>query len=48
MQIRNAFEEFFFCLHSNLNNDDIIYAYRQRLKTGEESDVFWSEIGSGF
>ena len=38
----------FFCLCSNLSNDDIISAYRQGLKTGVENVIFWSEIGLGF
>ena len=33
MRIRNGFDEFF-CLHSNLRNDNIISAYRPGLKTG--------------
>ena len=33
MRIRNAFNEFF-CLRSNLSNDDIIFAKRSGLKTG--------------
>ena len=32
MRIRNAFKEFF-CLRSNLSNDDIISALRPGLKT---------------
>ena len=45
-----------FCWRSNLSNDDIIYTYvglktgvefrGQVLKTGVESDIFWSERGS--
>jgi len=30
----------FFCLLSNLSNDDIISAYRPGLKTGVENDIF--------
>ena len=33
MRILNGFEEFF-CLHSNLSNNDIISAYGAGLKTG--------------
>ena len=33
MRILNGFEEFF-CLHSNLSNNDIISVYRPGLKTG--------------
>ena len=33
MRIRKGFDEFF-CLGSNLSNDNIIYAYRPGLKTG--------------
>ena len=33
MQIRNGFEEFF-CLPSNLSNDNIVSAERPGLKTG--------------
>ena len=45
MGIRNAFEEFF-CLRSNLSNDDIPSSFG--LKTGVENDIFGSEVGSGF
>ena len=38
----------FFCLRSNLSNDDIISAWRPDLKTVVENDIFWSEIKSGF
>ena len=38
----------FFCLCSNLSNDDIISALRPGLKSGVENNSFWSEIGSGF
>ena len=58
MGIRNAFEEFF-CLRSNLSNDDVIFCLKDRsengygfykscLKTDVENDICWSEIGSGF
>ena len=47
MRIRNILEEFF-CLRSNLSNDDIISALRPGLKSGVENNSFWSEIGSGF
>ena len=47
MRIRNGFEEFF-CLRSNLSNDDIISALRPGVKTGVENYIFGSEIGSGF
>ena len=47
MRIRNGFEEFF-CLRSNLSNDNIISALRTGLKTGLENYIFWSEMGSGF
>ena len=33
MRILNGFEEFF-CVHSNLSNNDIISVYRPGLKTG--------------
>ena len=33
MRIQNGFEEFF-CVCSNLGNDNIIYAQRPGLKTG--------------
>ena len=42
-QIGNGFEEFF-CLRSNLSNDD----KRPGLKTGIQNDIFWSETASGF
>ena len=35
MRIRNAFEEFF-CLRSNLSNDDTISVERPDLKTGAD------------
>ena len=38
----------FFCLRSNLSNDEIISAERPRLKTGMENDIFGAGIGSGF
>ena len=38
----------FFCLRSNLTNDDIISAYRQGLKMGVENDIFWSSIQKVF
>ena len=47
MRIRNGFEEFF-CLHSNLSNDNVISAKRPGLKTDVENYIFGSEIGSGF
>ena len=47
MRIRNGFEEFF-CLRSNLSNDNIISANRPGLKTDVENYIFWSERGSGF
>ena len=47
MRIRYTLEEFF-CLRSNLSNDDIISALRPGLKSGVENNSFWSEIGSGF
>ena len=34
MRIRNGFEEFFFCLRSNLSNESITSALRPGLKTG--------------
>ena len=45
MQIRNGFEEFF-CLRSNLSNDNIVSAERPGLKTGMDLEV-WSENGCG-
>ena len=39
-RIRNAFEENFFCLCSNLSNYDIISAERPGLKTGVKNDFF--------
>ena len=47
MRIRNGFEEFF-CLHSNLSNNNVISAYRPCLQTDVENYIFGSEIGSGF
>ena len=47
MRIRNGLKKFF-CLRSNLSNDNIISAERPGLKTGMENYIFWSEIGSGF
>ena len=44
MQIPNGFDEFF-CLRSNLSNDNIISAQRPGLKTGVEDNIFWSEMG---
>ena len=44
--IRNRFDEFF-CLHSNLSNNNIISAKRPGLKTGLENFIVCSEIGSG-
>ena len=44
MQILNGFDEFF-CLRSNLSNDNIISAQRPGLKTGVEDNIFWSEMG---
>ena len=38
----------FFCLRSNLSNDDIISANRQGLKMGVENDIFWSSIQKVF
>ena len=38
----------FFCLRSNLSNDEIISAERPGLKTGVENDIFGAGIGSGF
>ena len=37
----------FFCLRSNLSNDEIISAERPGLKTGMENDIFGAGIGSG-
>ena len=39
MRIRNGFEEFF-CLPSNLSNENIIYAWRPGLKTGMDYYIF--------
>ena len=36
----------FFCLRSNLRDDDIISAYRSGLKTG--MDLVWSGLKTGF
>ena len=36
----------FFCLGSNLRDDDIISAYRSGLKTG--MDLVWSGLKTGF
>ena len=38
----------FFCLHSNLSNDEIISANRPGMKTGVENDIFWSSIQKVF
>ena len=45
MQIPNGFDEFF-CLRSNLSNDNIISAQSPGLKTGVEDNIFglkWGE-----
>ena len=47
MRIRNGLEEFF-CLRSNLSNDNIISALRPGLKTGVGNYILGSESGSGF
>ena len=56
MLIRNGLEGFF-CLQSNLSNDNITILLkgengyglkRYGLETGVENYLFWSEIGSGF
>ena len=47
MQIPNGFDEFF-CLRSNLSNDNIISAQSPGLKTGVEDNIFglkWAETG---
>ena len=47
IRIRNEFEKFF-CLRSNLSNENLIYALRPGLKTGMDYYIFWSETESGF
>ena len=39
MRIRNGFDDFF-CLRSNLSNDNINCAIRPGLKTGVENNIF--------
>ena len=48
MQIPNGFDEFF-CLRSNLSNDNIISAQRPGLKTGVEDNNFfvWNGVRTG-
>ena len=44
MQIRNGFEEFF-CLRSNLSNDNKVSGQRPGLKTGMDfGDLVWKRV----
>ena len=38
----------FFCLRSNLSNDNNNFCLKAMSETGVENYIFWPEIGSGF